>query len=184
MTEEKLIDHIISRLESQILDYVDVRHPQTTSNLLQIIDKYEERNQQKNWRETRGNNRYLDNSRPQREFNRFKSQGVVDNRRFCGRRRGGQSDNRFHNQGGRQGGSMNSSFRALWDTGVEQSFISEEVYRKYFSYRPRQKRKDRVVTAQGAPCCLLVRVELQIRIREFGKPGNFTLITICNTNAF
>ncbi|GFT71719.1 uncharacterized protein TNCV_1081841 [Trichonephila clavipes] len=43
MTEEKLIDHIISRLEPQILDYVEVRHPQTTSNLLQIIDKYGER---------------------------------------------------------------------------------------------------------------------------------------------
>ncbi|GFT49708.1 uncharacterized protein TNCV_800971 [Trichonephila clavipes] len=43
MTEEKLIHHIISRLEPQILDYVEVRHPQTTSNLLQIIDKYEER---------------------------------------------------------------------------------------------------------------------------------------------
>ncbi|GFV78002.1 retrovirus-related Pol polyprotein from transposon 17.6 [Trichonephila clavipes] len=38
---------------------------------------------------------------------------------------------------------------------VEKSFISEEVYRKYFSYRPRQKTKDRVVTAQGAQCCHL-----------------------------
>ncbi|GFV64363.1 uncharacterized protein TNCV_2502811 [Trichonephila clavipes] len=106
MTEEKLIDHIISRLEPQILDYVEVRLPQTTSNLLQIIDKYEEqflnrkirgsswesrdikpnennrfpnRNRQENWRETRGNNRYADNSRPRREFNRFESQGVADN---------------------------------------------------------------------------------------------------------
>ncbi|GFU03031.1 retrovirus-related Pol polyprotein from transposon 297 [Trichonephila clavipes] len=43
MTEEKLIDHVISRLEPQILDYVEVGHPQNTSNLLQIIDKYEER---------------------------------------------------------------------------------------------------------------------------------------------
>ncbi|GFW91202.1 uncharacterized protein TNCV_3301781 [Trichonephila clavipes] len=43
MTDEKLIDHIISRLKPQILDYVEVRYPQTTSNLLQIIDKYEER---------------------------------------------------------------------------------------------------------------------------------------------
>ncbi|GFX49797.1 uncharacterized protein TNCV_3073501 [Trichonephila clavipes] len=43
MTEEKLIDHIISRLEPQFLDYVEVWNPQTTSNLLQIIDKYEER---------------------------------------------------------------------------------------------------------------------------------------------
>ncbi|GFU38216.1 uncharacterized protein TNCV_2432511 [Trichonephila clavipes] len=90
MTEEKLLDHVISRLEPQILDYVEVRHPQTTSNLLQIIYKNEERflnrkirgscrefrdtnqsssnrflnrNRQENWRETRGNNRYSDNSR-------------------------------------------------------------------------------------------------------------------------
>ncbi|GFV88669.1 uncharacterized protein TNCV_1593891 [Trichonephila clavipes] len=55
---------------------------------------------QENWRETRGNNRYSDNSRPQREFNRFEVHGVADNRRFDGRRRGGQSDHTFHNQGG------------------------------------------------------------------------------------
>ncbi|GFX64543.1 retrovirus-related Pol polyprotein from transposon 17.6 [Trichonephila clavipes] len=47
---------------------------------------------------------------------------------------------------------LNETFiTALWDTGAEKSFISEEVYRKYFSYRPHQKTKDRVVTAQGAP---------------------------------
>ncbi|GFW42882.1 uncharacterized protein TNCV_734151 [Trichonephila clavipes] len=40
MVEEKLLDHGISRLEPQLLDYVEVRHPQTTSSLLQIIDKY------------------------------------------------------------------------------------------------------------------------------------------------
>ncbi|GFX10156.1 uncharacterized protein TNCV_1865541 [Trichonephila clavipes] len=142
MAEEKLLDHVISRLEPQILDYVEVRHPQTTSNLLQIIEKYTERflnrrtrgssrefrdanqsennrfsnrNRQQNWRETRGNNRYFDNSRPQREFNRFEGQGVADNRRFNGRRRGGQSDHRFHNQGGRQGGSRNGAFRSQND---------------------------------------------------------------------
>ncbi|GFW47699.1 retrovirus-related Pol polyprotein from transposon opus [Trichonephila clavipes] len=65
---------------------------------------------------------------------------------------------------------------ALWDTGAEKSFISEEVYRKYFSYRPRQKTKDRVVTAQGAPCCYLGRVELQIRIREFQKTWEFHIL--------
>ncbi|GFU44197.1 uncharacterized protein TNCV_686131 [Trichonephila clavipes] len=142
ITEEKLIDPIISRFEPQILDYVEVRHPQTTSNLLQIIAKYEEwflsrkirgsswesrdikpsennrflnRNRQENWRETRGNNRYSDNSRPRREFNRFDSQGVADNRRFDGRRRGGQSDHGFHNPGGRQGCSRNSAFRGQND---------------------------------------------------------------------
>ncbi|GFY06736.1 uncharacterized protein TNCV_5083781 [Trichonephila clavipes] len=42
---------------------------------------------------------------------------------------------------------LNETFiAALWNTGAEKSFISEEVYRKYFSYRPRQKTKDRVVS--------------------------------------
>ncbi|GFT22477.1 uncharacterized protein TNCV_3274411 [Trichonephila clavipes] len=41
MSEEKLIDHVVSRLEPQILDYVEVRHPRNTANLLQIFDKYE-----------------------------------------------------------------------------------------------------------------------------------------------
>ncbi|GFU94431.1 uncharacterized protein TNCV_2644191 [Trichonephila clavipes] len=213
ISEEKLIDHVVSRLEPQILDYVEVRHPQNTTNLLQIVDKYEERfmnrqirgssegfrssnpnennrfnnrHRQENWRENRNNERYVNNSRPQREFNRFENQGFANNRRFEGRRLGGQSD-----QGGRQSGSGNSTFRgqnernrhlnflsdrceyggnrsrgtenppvsdhqptrvssirmtpvelpyvpillnetfitALWDTGAEKSFISEEVYR-------------------------------------------------------
>ncbi|GFW31284.1 uncharacterized protein TNCV_2578651 [Trichonephila clavipes] len=125
-------------LEPKILDYVEVRNPQTTSNLLQIINKYEERflnrnirssswksrdikpnennrfanrDRQENWRKTRGNNTYADNSTPRRYFNRFESQGVADNQRFDGRRRGGQSDHRFHNQGGRQCGSKSQNDR-------------------------------------------------------------------------
>ncbi|GFU98630.1 retrovirus-related Pol polyprotein from transposon 297 [Trichonephila clavipes] len=208
MSEEKLIDHVVSRLEPQILDYVEVRHPQNTANLLQIVDKYEERfmnrqirgssegfrssnpnennrfnnrHRQENWRENRNNERYANNSRPQREFNRLENQGFANNWRFEGRRQGGQSDQRFHNQGGRQSGSRNSSFRGqnertLWETGAEKSFISEEVYRYYFSCRPRQKTKDRVVTAQGDPCSHLGRVELQIRIREFQKPWEFHIL--------
>ncbi|GFY12079.1 uncharacterized protein TNCV_4975791 [Trichonephila clavipes] len=70
-----------------------------------------------------------------------------------------------------------TSITALWDTGAEKSFISEEVYRKYFSYRPRQKTKDRVVTAERAPCCHLGRVELQIRIREFQKTWEFHILS-------
>ncbi|GFV82291.1 uncharacterized protein TNCV_3442811 [Trichonephila clavipes] len=112
------------------------------------------------------------------EFNRFESQGVANNHRFDGGRRCGQSDHRdstikeVHKiQNTKLLGVLitNDSSRftvcpyylnetfitALWDTGVEKSFISEEVYCKYFSYRPRQKRKDRVVTAQGTPCCHL-----------------------------
>ncbi|GFX92350.1 retrovirus-related Pol polyprotein from transposon 297 [Trichonephila clavipes] len=98
---------------------------------------------------TRGSNRYADNSRPRREFNRFESQGVVDNQRFDGRRRGGQSDHRFHNQGFRQGGSSNSTFKgeirpiqspyaspvvlSLKNNGL--SPVSPEVYRFTIDYR-------------------------------------------------
>ncbi|GFX47384.1 uncharacterized protein TNCV_4691891 [Trichonephila clavipes] len=59
------------------------------------------------------NNRYSDNSRPQRESNRFGGQGFGDNRRFDSRRRSPtpQSDHRFNNQGGGQGGSRNGTFR-------------------------------------------------------------------------
>ncbi|GFU61517.1 uncharacterized protein TNCV_727031 [Trichonephila clavipes] len=176
MVEEKLLDHIISRLEPQLLDYVEVQHPQTTSSLLQIIDKYEERflyrmtrgssqefrnathsannqftnrNRQENWWDTRVNNRYYDTSRQQRESKRFGGQGVSDNRRFDSR--SDQSDHRINNHGGRQGGSRNDAFRG-------------------------QNDQNRVVKAQGAPCCHLGRVELQIRIREFQKTWEFHIL--------
>ncbi|GFY20943.1 uncharacterized protein TNCV_3989871 [Trichonephila clavipes] len=93
MVEEKLLDHNISRLEAQLLDNVEVRHPQITSSLLQIIDNYEDRflnrmtrgpsyelrnathsannqftnrNRHENCWDTRVENRYHDTSRPQR----------------------------------------------------------------------------------------------------------------------
>ncbi|GFX40407.1 uncharacterized protein TNCV_4320401 [Trichonephila clavipes] len=73
-------------------------------------NRFSNRNRQENWRETRGNN-----STPRMEFNRFKGQGVADNQIFDDRRRGGQLDHGFHNQGGRQGGSRNSTFRGQND---------------------------------------------------------------------
>ncbi|GFT35641.1 hypothetical protein TNCV_2849361 [Trichonephila clavipes] len=45
----------------------------------------------------------------------FEGQGVADNRRYDGRRRGVQSDHRFPNPGGRQGGSRNCYFRGQND---------------------------------------------------------------------
>ncbi|GFW13403.1 retrovirus-related Pol polyprotein from transposon 17.6 [Trichonephila clavipes] len=103
-----------------------------------------------NWRETRGNNRYSENNRTQREFNTFEGQGVADNRRIHGRRRGGQSDHRFHNQGGRQGASRNGVFRdqpglthVLYheiDTGDQGPVVSrpyryDRVKQKIIDYR-------------------------------------------------
>ncbi|GFW18503.1 uncharacterized protein TNCV_1185301 [Trichonephila clavipes] len=148
MAEEKLLDHIISRLEPQLLDYGEVRHPQTTSSLLQ--------DRQENWRDTRVETRYHDTRRPQRESNRFGGQGVGDNQRFDSQRRSSQSDHRFkfNSHGGRQSGSRNGAFRgqngqdrisslkmtpgdlpyvpillnetfitALWDTGAEKNHL-------------------------------------------------------------
>ncbi|GFX08623.1 uncharacterized protein TNCV_4171221 [Trichonephila clavipes] len=132
MTAEKLIDHIISRLEPQILDYVEVRHPQTTSNLLQIIDNYEERFLN---RKISGSSWEFRDTNPS-ENNRFPSRKIGGKRGVTTDTRtmadhgessidlrfkvlritgdsmvdasGGQSDHRFHNPGGRQGGSRNS----------------------------------------------------------------------------
>ncbi|GFS97225.1 hypothetical protein TNCV_715751 [Trichonephila clavipes] len=113
MSEEKLIDHVVSRLEPQILDYVETNQVRVRDLEVQAlmkaivlipgIDK-----------KIGGKTeimRYANNSRPQREFNRFENQGFANNRRFEGRRQGGQSDQPFHSQGGRQSGSRNSSFR-------------------------------------------------------------------------
>ncbi|GFW82383.1 uncharacterized protein TNCV_3818631 [Trichonephila clavipes] len=67
MSEEKLLDHVVSRLEPQILDYVEVRHPRNTANLLQIVDKYEERFMH---RQIRGSSEGFRSSGPN-EGNRF-----------------------------------------------------------------------------------------------------------------
>ncbi|GFV77783.1 uncharacterized protein TNCV_4894891 [Trichonephila clavipes] len=108
MSEEKLIDHVVSRLEPQILDYVEVRHPrnsahQSPTNVSLIM---------------------------RRTFLCIPEQ-------------------------------IQAEGSALWNTGAEKCFTSEDGIPQLFSYRPRQKTKDRVVTAQGAPCSHLGRVELQ-----------------------
>ncbi|GFW98947.1 retrovirus-related Pol polyprotein from transposon 297 [Trichonephila clavipes] len=107
MMEEKLIDHIISWLEDQILDYVEVRNPQTTSNLQQIIDK-----KIGGKREVTIDTRTIVDHGESSIDLRVKVLRII---RFDGRRRGGQSDHRFHNQGGRQGGSRNSASRGQND---------------------------------------------------------------------
>ncbi|GFW43601.1 uncharacterized protein TNCV_4769531 [Trichonephila clavipes] len=43
MFEEALVDHIFVRLEPQVLDYVEVRNPQNTVQLLEVLSKFEER---------------------------------------------------------------------------------------------------------------------------------------------
>ncbi|GFV95691.1 uncharacterized protein TNCV_1669761 [Trichonephila clavipes] len=137
-------------------------------------------------RDTRVETRYHDTSRPQSESNRFGGKGGGYNRSDRGESGDDRSQNTANPHDTERRTIRISSLRmtpvdlphvpillnetfitAMWDTGAEKSFISKEVYRRYFSYRPRQRTKDRVVTAQGAPCCHLGRVELQIRNRDF-----------------
>ncbi|GFT27351.1 uncharacterized protein TNCV_3425711 [Trichonephila clavipes] len=75
MSEEKLIDHVVSRLEPQILDYVEVRHPRNTANLLQIVDKYEEGFMH---RQIRGSSEGFRSSGPH-EDNRFNTRHRQEN---------------------------------------------------------------------------------------------------------
>ncbi|GFS65710.1 retrovirus-related Pol polyprotein from transposon 17.6 [Trichonephila clavipes] len=63
-----------------------------------------------------------------------------------------------------------------YGTREQRNLLFRRRYTAIILYRPRQKTKDRVVTAQGAPCSHLGRVELQIRIREFQKPWEFHIL--------
>ncbi|GFY07944.1 uncharacterized protein TNCV_2579761 [Trichonephila clavipes] len=66
--------------------------------------------------------------------------------------------------------------KALWDTGVEKSFISEKTYQRYFFYKQVRKWNTQVITAQGAKCRNMGVVELNIRIRDFEKPWLYHLL--------
>ncbi|GFV34484.1 uncharacterized protein TNCV_466981 [Trichonephila clavipes] len=72
---------------------------------------------------------------------------------------------------------LNETFtKALWDTGVEKSFISEETYRKYFFCKQVKKSSTHVIMAQGAKCQNIGVVELNIRIRGFEKSWLFHVL--------
>ncbi|GFT06977.1 uncharacterized protein TNCV_1415381 [Trichonephila clavipes] len=43
MSEEALVDHIFVRHKPQVQDYVEVRNPQNTVQLLEVLSKFEER---------------------------------------------------------------------------------------------------------------------------------------------
>ncbi|GFT85403.1 hypothetical protein NPIL_70561 [Nephila pilipes] len=47
MTEENLLIHIIMRLSPLVMDYVEVRNPTTKAELLQLVEKYEERHRER-----------------------------------------------------------------------------------------------------------------------------------------
>ncbi|GFV34662.1 uncharacterized protein TNCV_1449661 [Trichonephila clavipes] len=229
MSEKVLVDYIFVRLESQVQDYVEVRNPQNTVQLLEDLAKFEERysckairgsrnsdnvegrdwserrmsnvgNNRGNWRNSevvrrpsndrndyrgnyensrKGNQRFESKNRFQNDDRRFNDRGYqIRNRgqnddfsRGDHRNRG--SSEKFSRGDKRQRGRLNvlkvsdvkgdqtqsinelpiklsaicmspvelpnvpillneTFTKALWDTGAEKSFTSEETYRKYF----------------------------------------------------
>ncbi|GFY22505.1 uncharacterized protein TNCV_2177661 [Trichonephila clavipes] len=128
-----------------------------------------------------------------RRFDGRRQSGQSDHRfNNHGGRQGGSRNGAFRGQNGQ--GRISSSrmtpvdlpyvpsllnemfITALWDTGPEKQYISEVVHRRYFLYQPHQRTKNRVVTAQGAPCFHSGRVELQIRIQDFQKTWEFNIL--------
>ncbi|GFW73891.1 uncharacterized protein TNCV_48801 [Trichonephila clavipes] len=55
MSKEVLVNHIFVRLEPQVQDYVEVRNPQNTVQLLEVLSKFEERYSCKTMRDSRNN---------------------------------------------------------------------------------------------------------------------------------
>ncbi|GFY02622.1 uncharacterized protein TNCV_3505021 [Trichonephila clavipes] len=53
MSEKALVDHIFVRLEPQVQDYVEVRNPENTVQLLEVLAKFEERYSGKAFRGSR-----------------------------------------------------------------------------------------------------------------------------------
>ncbi|GFX50236.1 uncharacterized protein TNCV_2782581 [Trichonephila clavipes] len=66
--------------------------------------------------------------------------------------------------------------KALWDTGVEKSFISEETCKKIFFYKQVNKSSTQMIMAQGAKCRNMGVVELNIRMRDFEMPWLFHVL--------
>ncbi|GFS74007.1 uncharacterized protein TNCV_108791 [Trichonephila clavipes] len=125
VSEKALVDHVFVRLETQVQDYVEVRNPQKTVQLLEVLAKFEERYsckairgsrnsdnvERRGWNERRlsnvGNNRgNWRNSevvrRPSNDRNGYKGNyenGRQGNQWFESRRRFQMNDRRFKNRG-------------------------------------------------------------------------------------
>ncbi|GFX01253.1 uncharacterized protein TNCV_4582191 [Trichonephila clavipes] len=219
MSEKALVDHIFVRLEPQVQDYVEVRNPQTTIQLLEVLAKYKERYSCKATLGSRNSDNVegrgwmsvgclmlvIFNDRGYQ----FRNRGQNDDFSRGDQRNRGSSEN-FSRGSRKQMGRLNvlkvndikcdqtqsinqspiklsaicmspvelpyvpilldeTFTKALWDTGAEKSFISEESYPKYFFYKQVKKSSTQVITAQGAKCRNMGVVELNIRIRDFEK---------------
>ncbi|GFT25233.1 uncharacterized protein TNCV_181061 [Trichonephila clavipes] len=168
--EQSLIQHIVNRLEPQVLDYVDVRNPTTRAQLLQARRESPDDRRNRNWRDAE----VLDGQNDRRD--NYSNTGIghrgtrgpktYGDRLNCLRVRVDQND-----QSQIEGNPpimlsalcmssvelpyvpflLNETLtKTLWDTVAEKSFISEEAGKSISFYKPVKKSRAEVVTAQGA----------------------------------
>ncbi|GFT27539.1 uncharacterized protein TNCV_1276251 [Trichonephila clavipes] len=76
MSEEALVNHIFVRLEPQVEDYAEVRNPQNTVQLLEVLSKFEERYSCKAIRGSKNSDNV-----ERRDWNKHRMSNVDDNRR-------------------------------------------------------------------------------------------------------
>ncbi|GFW60266.1 uncharacterized protein TNCV_1843471 [Trichonephila clavipes] len=72
---------------------------------------------------------------------------------------------------------LNDTFtKALWDTDADKSFISGGYTENIFFHKQIKKSRAQVIKTQGAKCQNVGIVELNVRVREFGKPWLFQVL--------
>ncbi|GFY01028.1 uncharacterized protein TNCV_1364331 [Trichonephila clavipes] len=104
ISEKVLVDHIFVRLEPQVKDYVEVRNPQNTVQLLDVLAKFEKRYSCKAIRGIRNSDNV-----ERRGWNERRMSNVDDNRRNWRNledariQSNGRKDNRGNYENGRQG---------------------------------------------------------------------------------
>ncbi|GFW31528.1 uncharacterized protein TNCV_4419631 [Trichonephila clavipes] len=104
MSEKALVDHIFVRFEPQVQDYVEVRNPQNTVQLFEVLAKFEQRYSCKAIRGSRNSDNV-----GRRGWNQHRMSNVDDNRRnwrnseVVRRPSNGRNDYRGNYENGRQG---------------------------------------------------------------------------------
>ncbi|GFV22973.1 uncharacterized protein TNCV_1534081 [Trichonephila clavipes] len=104
MSEKALVDHILVRLEPQVQEYVEVRNPQNTVQLMKVLSKFEERYTCKAIRGSRNSDNV-----ERRGWDEHRMSNLDDNRRnwrnseVVRRPSNGKNDYRGNYENGRQG---------------------------------------------------------------------------------
>ncbi|GFW49580.1 hypothetical protein TNCV_2843611 [Trichonephila clavipes] len=159
MSEKALVDHMFVTLEPQVQDYVEVRNPQNTVQLLEVLAKFEERYSCKAIRGSRS----IDNVEG-RGWNERRVSNVGNNRgnwrnsEVVRRPSNSRNDYRGNYENRRQ--EEISGLRA----GIGFKMMIEDLTIMEINF------EIEVITAQEAKCQNIGVVELNIRIREFEKP--------------